>query len=817
ECSNTVTTAEENSLNLPVKESIYDQTPYSTQTDEYYIHPLSGKRTILTGGNELAIINIYRWNTHGGLLLDDEEHDFSAMTTIDEYYLSVPDCVAGDFDGDGRDELLLSSTYSTTYAKITDYSESGFTDEYVFSDYGEITNVATGDIDGDGVSEIILNDYYTVYVLDETNHDYILLQQFSPSGIAIFSLVTADIDGDDRDEILFSGIGLTSIKIHDDVQANFTLLWSKSSEQMLALISDYFITASGCDYYQLVTGDFDGDGVSEFILTFKLNSNSPGFIIFDDYTTNFDVLEYGIGSGNVEEYDNPKYQLKVTSGNIDDDRYDEIIFWREIVGYKGLSYCLVEIYDDLNNIQKIAEEDFGYNLDEYSLLLTEEKSLDVKAGDVDFDGKDEIVFSWLYHSFTRTSTSYSAALNPSTMKYECKVLSYSQAGSILTELKNFEQIIDYGSDWEDFYPKIVLGDFDGDCITLEYTEYNYFTYSNPYIIILLAAPPTVGNIVQNYDQSATKYGKSVSGSSTVGNGHTTTTSAIIGVTGDYKILSAEARLSMTYEFMKTETETKTITTYTEFVGDYQDNYIVFETVEYQNYVYKIISHPNALIIGTNTSIIIPREQNIQKWTLTSFNQEFEGTITINDFTHTIGQPWTYPTTIERDKIDGQTDAFWKSDKMAVGKENGYNVVGIDLSKENTTEKQLSMEIGFEITYSAILLRGYYTGVTDNWIYSITIGENTAYEGSVGDIDSNYYDKYHYSFGLYVYNYNNSDYGISYQVVNYWVEDYLGPHELPTESISPSGTESSPISGFGAIVTSFSLGILILTLKKRKLQ
>ncbi|MFA6451505.1 MAG: VCBS repeat-containing protein [bacterium] len=183
---------------------------------------------------------------------------------------------AGDFNGDGRDELALSSDRAGDYTVFLEYrngkiarADSKMDLFNVFGASGRGANVAAGDFNGDGLAEIaIASDgagemikVYSVLDAKATGPKQIgELNGYFEGTSDSSSIAAGDFNGDGRDELAVSSLdGGVSVKVFRFGEKGFDL--KNTLGEISADWSDEFNGA------RVAAGDFDGDGRDELALS----------------------------------------------------------------------------------------------------------------------------------------------------------------------------------------------------------------------------------------------------------------------------------------------------------------------------------------------------------------------------------------------------------------------------------------------------------------------------------------------------------------------------------------------------------------------
>ena len=276
---------------------------------------------------------------------------------------SVKFAVAGDFDGDGKDEIAIAITNANKFYVIKYNS----TDEWIHlggdgrsADFLVESNVSSGiaaDVDGDGKDEVVLaiNNTNSFWVMkyDDTlgwNH---LIQNYSldyeadfacleedPTDPGIEFAVAGDFDGDGCDEIAVRPLVGDSSERNDfwvmDFQPGVGVWTHLSDHQFSDLKLDFTCSDGSIAAISSAIGDYDGDGRDEIAVL-------P--IHRDEYAraNDFWVMDWPI-SGNWQHLsripdhifyadvscsDGDHIAVNLIAGDFDGDGRDEIIVARE--------------------------------------------------------------------------------------------------------------------------------------------------------------------------------------------------------------------------------------------------------------------------------------------------------------------------------------------------------------------------------------------------------------------------------------------------------------------------------------------------------
>lgn len=208
---------------------------------------------------------------------------------------------AGDYNGDGLDDVAIMYEYSSKDTKIHVFLSTGTSFEkrqtwYTDNDYTQsraTDRIATGDYNGDGLDDIAVMYEYDItstmiHVFLSTGtsfngwENWFSDTQTYAGVLAIARFVAGDFNGDGLDDVAaMYQYGATSTKLHVFLSTGHTFTiwqdWFSDSETYAAE------RASG----RMAAGDFDSDGKDDIAVMYKYGESEHKIHVFSSAGTKF--------------------------------------------------------------------------------------------------------------------------------------------------------------------------------------------------------------------------------------------------------------------------------------------------------------------------------------------------------------------------------------------------------------------------------------------------------------------------------------------------------------------------------------------------
>jgi RHS repeat-associated protein len=276
------------------------------RTDIYfqydYYRSYKGSTNCWHGGRSNGWM-IYLANDSGFDLISsdgDSDHWFCRHNEPYKPLTTIKNYTEGDFNGDGRTDLILHGWQGTIRKDGYDveyFTGMGFEKAYHGTTPSYKDRIIPGDYNGDGKTDLLVtaesdNNWGGCKLFLATGNGFI---QSSSSSNPSYNahLHPADFNGDGRTDVL--AVPRTKPGFFYSRWQGYKIYLSKGDEFELALetISPNFSYNPIGSWYNIITGDFDGDNLSDFLtLRFSHGVYSPGatnlFLASVDKSQNLD-------------------------------------------------------------------------------------------------------------------------------------------------------------------------------------------------------------------------------------------------------------------------------------------------------------------------------------------------------------------------------------------------------------------------------------------------------------------------------------------------------------------------------------------------
>jgi hypothetical protein len=323
---------------------------------------------------------------------------------------------------------------------------------------------------------------------------------------------------------------------------------------------------------------------------------------------------------------------------------------------------------------------------------------------------------------------------------------------------------------------LVTANVDADSLSIQFAPAKRrLVFTEPIVIAALAAPPCATNLGQNVDACRTSFGTMSSTETTVESAWNVTAGLTVGAEGGVDVFGIKFKTEVTAT-IKGSYGRKSVTSYTlskrvmNTTGPLEDA-VIFTSIPYDQFTYRILSHPDPALVGTDIVISLPRAPIETMVERRFFNDSVpEGSIQIDGsvFRHVLGQPRTYPTAAERDALIAAKPDLFNGPKDVCGG-GGERSVEISLGTALGSGDTWGVEAELAVKATAgVVITGFSIGGGYESSLQVTHGADTSYAGTVSCLASDKFTSANvYKFGLMSYIHDAP--GQSFEVVNYWVE------------------------------------------------
>lgn len=712
-------------------------------------------------------------------------------------YASKRAFVTADLDGDGFDEVAAvrivgGSLFLETWEDLEDPGklQPDHVQHYL-GDFGGVLSVslAAGDFDGDAHSELLVGYTYpgsaVVEIYDESEFGYavipgstrVLAPQSLESSLSLV-LAAGNMDEDQSYEAVVvlnehqEGGGSTAFLAFDDVGHDFAELFGGPVEHVIEDDDGNFVGVDVAVVASATFGDFDGDGFDELALG-GLTDTSPGQCEPSLYVgMAYEDLLHGGALYATTSFLSPWFDCEdngfelgfahLLAADIDGNLIDELVINRHVLQLDPEAGELwTPVLDGQANPKPILLPEDAFFEDQNTGPFTRSTST-MAVGDIMANGREEILIlrQGLFAGVRVFGQTLDLGGDPI----------FEELGEVPGALSDFDP-------GKGLNPIILTPDCDNDSITMVREDVEHeVVFTEPIVLAVLAAPPTVGGVQQNYADSVTTYGNTTSSGSSQDATMTYKASAHVGIKFNGGLITQsgfEMKATVTAAASATVGTAYNLSESVFFTTGAQEDSVVFTCIPMDRYIYRVVRHYDEELLDAVVTVDLPRTPVTIQVEREFYNESIaEGAPVINAsvLQHTVGDITSYPTKAKKVQLVLGHDGISASSTVNVGAGSGSSTQTLEL--EESTSFEAALELGFEFameTTAATVTAGFSVGSSSKAAFQTSIGSSTSWSGTVGDIAPVDFPDNSYQYGLFTYYYSDPVSGQKFQVVNYWVE------------------------------------------------
>lgn len=720
------------------------------------------------------------------------------------YEINPKDSISADVDNDGRDEIIniyYRSSDMTLHMKVinTDGVTSN-TSSYQIPVPGELSipdlfsanatqngfswnghDAVAGNLDNDPEEELIITFGTSYIILDDANHNFNIknYDTFAPLDTYIdaycyIRTCVADFDIDGRDEIVFVNTTTQSqgsndfpgeIYIYDDLWEDQFMAVPLLDRKLVSYTVSFNGSGVGTTNCQLTrincsTGDVDKDGLPEVVLI----GNLINFLGVNDLAGIF-ILDTEMDNNS-----NPQFEFYTAAESV----YRAMLLSQKLAfdiecgdingDGKDEIVCANSVFS-LNSAGSDISNDYSLN---YSILVSEDRFHLIEVGDVDGDFLDEVIVLAYFKIPSLQAGLFSFGLDTDTATL------IMEESIHYPENVNQSPIINYA---------LTLPDVDQDGAIVKYAGHDV-RYGNPQIITVIASPPYFEGI-QDLNGSGTEFGKSEGSEIGEETSFGFNVDVSLGLSYEAPVLgrtlaSAEIKTTISNNF---NWGTASLQEYSEtwgYIVPAGTDSVIFTCVPFDVYYYEIIAFQGETDAGTSftltpgeiVTVNIPRQPREYCKSIEDYNAnngdffDIDNTILL----HTKGQPFTYNSSSSMASIKAQSNnrGLFSTSYRTAGSGGNTFIQIDDLSSElSTYNYDLDVIVEAEAVLGGVLIGG---GAGFQYGYNSTVAtkEGTHIRGEIGRIPTG--NNLEFTWGLMMYPYLHNKTGQAFNIVTYWVDE-----------------------------------------------
>jgi len=345
---------------------------------------IDGKPDLVTSNYDGYSISILRNSS----VINNVSYESHADLPTGMFSINV---VYGDLDGDGKQDIIAANWAANTVSIFRNTSTVGsisFAPKIDISIGLGPQGISIHDIDGDGKPDFVVTNVNSQNIAVFKNTGSPGIVSFAtplsfPTGYTPTSVIIRDLDGDAKPDLAVTESGANMLALFRNTSTAGNISFAPRTE----------VSSSGGPG-SVAVGDLDGDGKPDLVVS---NYSSAGTAVFRNVSTP-GTINYTIAQTLFV----PPFPNRVTVGDLDGDGKPEIVE----ATFDG-TFSNVSVF---KNTSVIGLINFLPGVDYH----VTGGSMEIKLGDVDGDGKPDIITTasnWSIVSVLKNSNCISATIN----------------------------------------------------------------------------------------------------------------------------------------------------------------------------------------------------------------------------------------------------------------------------------------------------------------------------------------------------------------------------------------------------------------------